>query len=387
VSFDEILRAAGATLGERDGSDVPLAFSTLEAEVRALRESAGLSALPHLTCLRVAGDGAADALDPICPAELLLRSGTIRHTLLLREDGRPFVDLYLCNDDDSYLLIAEGTGPGELEAYLKAHFPVGHRAVVEDLGAEHVMLSLSGPFAWEVMVELEGPEIIGFPYLSFYRPTERRTYFRAGKTGEFGYDLLVPRAQVDRYWERLLEAGAPFDVIPVGLLALDHAALENWFFNIHREGRADLTPLELGLSWRLSWDKSFVGKEALIRRKQAGVTHKIAALESTEPFEDGDAVRIEDRAIGTVLAAARSITLGEHIGIGLLEQAYAHSGIDQYRVEHRGSERPVRTVSAPFVNNRSLFVNPERHSYNDRAAIHFPPPLRNPPKPKPGARR
>jgi glycine cleavage system aminomethyltransferase T len=216
------------------------------------------------------------------------------------------------------------------------------------------------------------------PHLSFYRPTERRTCFRAGKTGEFGYDLLVPRAEADRYWSRLLEAGAPFDVIPVGLDALAHASLEAGFFNIYREGRADLTPIELGLEGRLSWDKDFVGKAALVRRKAAGITRRITALQSPEPFAEGDAVRAEGRVIGTVLNAARSVTLGEHIGIGLLEQACAQSGIDQYTVEHAGIERPVRTVLSPFVNNRSRVIDPHRHSYHDRAAIRFPDPMRNP---------
>src|SRR5262249_37806094 len=109
-------------------------------------------------------------------------------------------------------------------------------------------------------------------------------------------------------------------------------------------------------------------------RKAGGITHRITALESPEPFAEGDVVRAHGDEIGTVLNAARSVTIGEYIGVGLLLEAYAHSGIDCYTVEHAGTERPVRTVSAPFVNNRSLVINPLRHSYHDRAAISFPDP-------------
>jgi glycine cleavage system aminomethyltransferase T len=79
-----------------------------------------------------------------------------------------------------------------------------------------------------------------------------------------------------------------------------------------------------------------------------------------------------DEPIGTVLRAARSVTLGDHVAIGLLDIAHAHSGIESYAVAHAGASVPVRTVSAPFVNNRSLFVNPQRHAFARRAEIAFP---------------
>ncbi|MCP5067184.1 MAG: hypothetical protein GY946_11515, partial [bacterium] len=73
--------------------------------------------------------------------------------------------------------------------------------------------------------------------------------FRAGKTGEYGYDLLVPHAQYDPLHDKLQDIGRAFDMQPVGLAALDQCALENWFFNIRREGQLGLTPLELQ-RWR-----------------------------------------------------------------------------------------------------------------------------------------
>jgi glycine cleavage system aminomethyltransferase T len=378
VSLDDLLQKSGATMRPLDGTKVPARFSSLSAEVRAVRESAGLSALLHLTCLRISGPDAHHALDPLCPIELSFQSGTLRHTLLLGEEGRPLADLYLCNDEGAFLLLAEGPPKGSLAGFLGAHFPAGCRADIEDLSVDHVMLSLNGPFAWEVVEELEGQRMPGFGELHFYRPTERRTYFFTSRTAEFSYDLLVPRAEAERYWARILEVGAPFDVIPVGLDALDHAGLEDWSFNIHREGQADLTPLELQLQWRLRFSKDFLGKAALLRRKAAGITHRITALQSAEPIASGDTVRLGDRPIGTVLRAEPSITIGDFIGIGLLEQAYAHSGIDAYTVENAGAERPVRTVSAPFINNRSRFI-PELGSYHDRlTASDFPDPVRNP---------
>ena len=106
---------------------------------------------------------------------------------------------------------------------------------------------------------------------------------------------------------------------------------------------------------------------------------RITAISSSEPIAAGDRLFSGDEAIGTVLRAARSVTLGDHVAIGLLDVAHAHSGIDSYTALHADTVVPVRTVSAPFVNNRSLFVNPQRHAFARRAEIAFPP-LRHAPR-------
>ncbi len=83
------LHALGAIQGLSGGASAPRRFTSLESEVLAIRSSIGLSALTHVACVRVEGDGAYDALDRICPAPLHVRNGMIRHTLLLGADGLP----------------------------------------------------------------------------------------------------------------------------------------------------------------------------------------------------------------------------------------------------------------------------------------------------------
>ncbi|HLM72172.1 MAG TPA: hypothetical protein VK459_05765 [Polyangiaceae bacterium] len=374
-----------ATMGEITGFRAPLSFSSLEAEVGAIRRSVAVSALPHVTALRVTGDAAYDALDRICPADLSIRDGRMRPTLLLRPDGSILADLYLCRDDEDFLLLAEGTAPGELLDSIRSHLLPGEAVALEDLSETHDLIALNGPFAPELLASLEGPEIIGFPYLTLARFSgDRSLVFRAGKTGEFGYDMLVPKASAEALWGRVIDAGAALDIRPAGALALWHAALENWFFTIHREGRAapitsaasGLSPIELGLQWRVSHRKEFVGSEGLAARKPASRSHsyRATAIESDLPLAEGDAVFFEDRPIGAVLRAERSVTLEHFIGIGLIEAAYAHSGVDRYRAG--AAAHPLRTVSAPFINNLSLYVNPAKHTFARRAEIPFPGPSR-----------
>jgi aminomethyltransferase len=359
--------------GVVDGVPVVRSYGDVAREVAAIRTAVALSEQPHVAAVRVSGEDAYDFMDRVCPAPLYLRDGQLLHTLLLRPDGTPAADLYLGNDDGAFLLLGEGLPAAALLAELRAQIAPSSDVVLEDLSATHTVLSLNGPFAWELLAELEGPEVIGFPYLTFYRPAPDRIYFRAGKTGEYGYDLLVPRAEAEAIAREIATRGEPFDLACAGTDALWHCALENWFFNVHTLGRAGLTPLELQLSWRLSHEKDFVGAEALRARARAGITARVTGIVAAEPLAPGDVVRFGDRAIGRVLDASVSLTTGVPIAVALLELPYAHSGVDRYAVV-RESAAPIalRTVSPPFVHNRSMFVNPQRHSYAERHEIRFP---------------
>ena len=131
-----------------------------------------------------------------------------------------------------------------------------------------------------------------------------------------------------------------------------------------------MTPLELQLQWRVSRRKAFVGSEALAARWSAGMKERLTAFTSEAAVAVGDRVLFEGEAIGRVVNAAASVARGGHVGLALLDVHLAYPGIDRFSVEDRC---PIRTVSPPFLDNRSLHVNPQEHSFRDRAALKFPP--------------
>ncbi|MBW2453274.1 MAG: aminomethyltransferase family protein [Deltaproteobacteria bacterium] len=358
--------AVAPTFVEVDGLSVPQRFGELGEEVQAIRRSVGLSARLDVACLRLSGHDAWEVLGRVCPANLFLRDAQLRHTLLLDESGKPIADWYVGNDDDAFLLLSEGLPVKQLCEHLAAQAPAGAAYELTDLSETHQLLGLDGPYAWEVLAALEGPDVAGFPFLSFYHPSEQTTYLRAGKTGEYGYGLLVPQEQAPALWCALSEAGADMSLREVGLDALWHASFENWFFNIHREGRLPgLTPVELQLQWRLAGDdREWLGRVALRART---ATHRAVALVGAAPLAAGAAITYRGRAIGEVLVAERSATLDLPIGMGLIELPYAYSGIGRFVA----GEVPLRTVSPPFVNNLSLYVDPQRDVWATRDEVVY----------------
>src|SRR4051812_41441910 len=87
----------------------------------ALREATALTDVTHIAIVRVAGTGAFPTIDRLCPRELFVRDGQILHTLLLRDDARPLADLYICCDDQDFLLLAEGLSGAALADHVRTH--------------------------------------------------------------------------------------------------------------------------------------------------------------------------------------------------------------------------------------------------------------------------
>jgi glycine cleavage system aminomethyltransferase T len=226
--------------------------------------------------------------------------------------------------------------------------------VAADLASTHAFLCIDGPYAWELVAELTSPDVIGIPYLGFFH-AEQFTCFRAGKAGEYGYDLLVPREHLSAVRERILEAGRAFDLRTVSRAALDLCALEAGFFNVRHQSRAGLTPVELQLQWRVTPGR--IAKRAPVRR-----TVMFAA-----PREIAGDISLGDAVVGSVLQQGYSFVREEQIGVALVDVAVAHAGLRGF---HAG-ETALRTISSPAVNNRSLYVDPQRHTYVTRGNVSW----------------
>ncbi len=337
---------------------------TLADEVRALRHTTTVAPGDHIAAVRVRGAGAADLLERVSPRSLYARAGKMAHTMFLDEAARPIADVYLCCDEDDWLVLAEGMSAAAVIDYL-APYATGLSATLEDQAATHAMLCLGGPYAWELLGELTTPDVIGLPYLGFFHEG-RFTIFRGGKTGEYGYDLFVERAQLGAVRDRLATIGAKFGLAEISLAALDVAGLENFFWNARRHTRAGLTPIEVQQQWRVAYDREFPGSAALVARR-AAATHRSVLVASTTPIAIGAPITLDGRAIGDMLDAAQSPTRGDWIGVAVVEKRFAHAGLEL---------DAVHTISAPSINNRSLYVDPQRHSFATRETDAFPAILR-----------
>jgi glycine cleavage system aminomethyltransferase T len=337
-------------------------------ELEALRLRTALQVASPVTWLRLSGPDAYRAADWLCPAELTLQDAQLRPTLLLEPEGQVFADATVGRDDEDYLLMTEGPDAAAVEAWVRRHLPEGAAVTVTRLDLGHRALALHGPWSWELLGATLGPDVLGMPYLSLVR-VGQVLVARNGKTGEHGYDLLVPEAEAAQVLASLREHGRAFHLAEVSQESVDQCSLENGFFNARREGARRLDPFELGLQWRLSRRKEAVGTRALAGRREVGPARRVACLLTEGAPAVGEAITHEGELVGEVLVAGASPLLGQTVVLALLRREWAWPGIAAFSV----GGASARTVSAPVVDNRSLHVNPQRHTYREVAALQFPP--------------
>jgi aminomethyltransferase len=341
---------------------------SLASEVFAIRNSAGLSRSTHVTIVRVEGPGALDFLQTASTQSPYMREGRVRHTLLLRDDASVLADAFIVNVDDAFLVLAEGPSEAELVAWLEQlrDRAAAKNVTIRGTTGDWATFGVDGPYAWEVAGAFLGPTTLGQPYLTLARRDDMMC-LRAGKTGEYGYLLMVPSASAKDAEAKLHEIGKPLDLATVTLEALDVCALENWHFSM-RQLRANdfvktLTPIELQLQWRVVYTREFAGVGALRARRAEGPKARVTCFTSSSPITPGQRVQLPgfEGDVGEVLASCPSPTLSQTVGSVLLDIRVAHPHIALV-----AGDRELRTCTASLVDNVSLRVQPHKHSYATR---------------------
>ncbi len=350
-----------------NGTETVDFYSSVEEELTCLRRGVVVSDNAHISVIRVAGEHAYDVVDRLLPCDLFLRDGQARQTLILSDQGIIEADVTVACDDDAYWLFVDGLDAETVVGLLTERRLENEQAEIENASREHALISVGGPFAWELMGAFDSPGLAGLRYMTLAHLRSGCLCLRAGKTGEYGYDLLVHRDEALATWEKLMEIGTRFDARPAGVGALHVASLQNWFFNIHGEGKEGLNPIEAQLQWRVSRQKEFRGSAELDVVRQRGIEQRITAIKG-EAFSMGDTVVHQAEAIGRVVAATDCPQIGSHVGLALMDLDWAHSGL-QYQI----GEASVQTVSPPFVNNLSMVVKPQLHTWANRDALEKPP--------------
>jgi aminomethyltransferase len=234
-------------------------------------------------------------------------------------------------------------------------------AGLEDLAGTHAVIGVDGYRSWDVMRALFGAEVLGLPYLSIERcPFEdiEVALLRAGKTGEFGYLVLVPQDKA----ESLLGAlSAEVERVGGGLCGVevhDTLRLDGRFFNIYAEGRSVGDPLPLGLQWMIDFDKgAYRGSERIAERRSRGVAEKIVGVRADTgagTLAAGTKLYAGGAEAGDIRVACRSYVLDADMGLGLLPTGMAYAGVTLNLGSPAGPE--VRTVSMPPFMPKSLTV-------------------------------
>ena len=345
-------RAAGARLVEFAGWELPLHYGSQIEEHHAVRRDCGVFDVSHMLALEIEGDGGRDFLRRALASDVarLRAPGRALYSCLLAPDGGILDDLivYFLAEGRYRAVVNAATAETDL-AWLAGLGPEG--AALRPR-RELALLAVQGPNA-RSKFHAAFPELGAAAELAAFSCAEAdgAMIARTGYTGEDGLELVLPAAQAEDAWRRLLAAG----VRPCGLGARDTLRLEAGLCLYGQDMDASVTPFESGLGWTvdLSQPRAFVGREALARRSRARTLLGLVLEERGGVLRAHQPVRTSSGE-GVVTSGTFSPTMGASIALARLPAASAPG--ERVEVEMHGRPRAARVVRPPFVRNGRILV-------------------------------
>ncbi len=341
-------------------------FRHWEAEHRAAREGVILMDMSFMSKFLVQGRDAGRLLNYISANHVDGPAGVITYTQWLNEAGKIEADLTVTKlDDERYWVVASDTAHRHAETWMKRHFPDGAHAFVTDVTSGFAQINVQGPRSRELVQSVTTADMSNdaFPFRSAREIDigfARALCIRITYLGELGYELYIPTEQAMHVYERVVAAGERVGARHAGLKALASLRMEKGYRDYGHDIDNTDPILEAGLGFAVDLKKpgGFLGRDAVVRHKQAGPLRRRLVqilVKDPEPLLfHAEVVRRNGKPVGYVRAASYGFTLGGAVGLVMVEggepvdAAFLDGG--RWEVDIAGKLYPAAVSMRPFYD-------------------------------------
>ncbi len=348
---------AGARMVPFGGWEMPVQYTGIVDEHRAVRRAVGLFDISHMGEFEIAGPEALGIVQRLCTNDASsLAVGQVQYSLLCYPAGGIVDDLTLYRlAADRFMLTVNAANIDKDWSWVTEHG--GGPSRWRNVSGETGLLAVQGPKAEGLVQRLADGDVTRLPYYHFTRGAVAGVVTlisRTGYTGEDGFELYVPATRAEDLWHALLEAGRADGIQPVGLGARDTLRLEMKFALYGNDIDETTNPLEAGLGWVVKPAKGdFIGRAAIEALRARGVTRKLVGFEMIEPSVARHGYRLlkDGAAVGVVTSGSFGPAVEQYIGMGYVPAALSAVGCE-LDVEIRGKPHRARVVRTPFYASR-----------------------------------
>lgn len=346
----------GAKMVEFAGYNMPVLYAGINQEHAAVRNSVGVFDVSHMGEFILEGPNALALIQQVTSNDASkLSPGKAQYSCLPNKQGGIVDDLLVYKiDDEKYLLVVNASNMDKDWNWISQHNTQG--VTMTNISDDTSLLAVQGPNALATLQKLTAVDLAAIPYYSFTIDTlagvNEVIISNTGYTGSGGFELYVPNTDAKKVWDAVFEAGAEFNIQPIGLGARDTLRLEKGFCLYGNDIDDTTSPLEAGLGWITKINKGdFNDKEALAQLKAEGVKRKLVGFEMVDkgiPRHDYAIVNESGEPIGKVTSGTQSPTLGRAIGMAYVPTELATPG-SEIIVDIRGRHLKAQVVKLPFV--------------------------------------
>jgi aminomethyltransferase len=349
----EIHQALGARLIEFGGWDMPVQYSGILAEHRAVRTHAGLFDLSHMGEIEIAGPKALEVCQELLVTDVArVQLWQAQYSVLCYPEGGCVDDVIVYRvAEDRYLLCVNASNIEKDWDWISQQNRA--RASLTNRSDEYALVAIQGPSAREMLQPLVSLDLSAIRRY-WATPGEitgiRAVIARTGYTGEDGFELFVAAESAAAVWNACLETGREKGLTPVGLGARDTLRLEAGLLLYGNDIDTTISPLEARLQRLVHFDKgAFIGRDALLRQRSEGLAKQLVGLkmEGSGVPRHGYTLWSGNDRLGAVTSGTQSPTLGVGIALGYAPPSFCSVG-QTLDVEIRNRRVPARVIALPF---------------------------------------
>jgi aminomethyltransferase len=355
VALNDVHVALGAKMVPFAGYNMPVRYSSDLDEHHTVRQKVGIFDVSHMGEFMVRGPQALELIQRVTTNDAAkLTDGKIQYSCLPNAEGGIVDDLLVYRfNDQEYMLVVNASNIEKDWQWLNQYNING--AQLENISDNIALFAVQGPHAITALQPLTEVNLGSMVYYTFavaaFAGVPNVIISATGYTGAGGFEIYVPNEHAQTVWEKIMAAGAPFGIKPIGLGARDTLRLEMGYCLYGNDINDSTSPLEGGLGWITKFSKSFVNSENLKAQKEAGVNKKLVAFEMQEAGIPRAHYPITNEAgnlIGEVTSGTQSPTLGKGIGMGYIQTQYSQPDQEIF-IKVRNKSLRAKTVKLPFV--------------------------------------
>ncbi len=358
TAFNSRHHQLGARMVEFAGFEMPVEYTGINTEHLAVRTAAGLFDVSHMGEIWIRGHHAFDLLNHILSNDpSVLMPGKAQYTCFPNGRGGIVDDLIVhMFDAENYLLVVNAANIEKDWLWIVANNHVG--AELENASPRFSQLAVQGPRAQQILQGLTPVDLADIPYFTFkvgeVAGIPKVIIAATGYTGSGGFELYTDQPEPEMLWDRIMEAGAPLGLIPVGLAARDTLRLEMGYCLYGNDINDTTSPLEAGLGWitKPGTDRPLIDGNFLRSQKTTGFSRRLVGFEMIDrgiPRQHYPIYNKDGEEIGEVTSGTMSPSLKKGIGMGYVRTPFAPAG-SEFHVGIRDKKLLARVVKLPFYS-------------------------------------
>jgi aminomethyltransferase len=357
TAFNQIHKRLGAKMVEFAGFEMPIEYSGIKDEHMTVRDAVGVFDVSHMGEFWVKGPNAKELVQRVTSNDVSkLAIGQAQYSCFPNGKGGIVDDLLVYYyEPEKYMLVVNAANIDKDWNWIVSQNTNG--AFLENSSPAISQLAIQGPKAEATLQKLTKINLAEIKYYTFVTGSiagfDDVIISATGYTGSGGFELYFRNEIAEQMWNAIFEAGAEFDIKPIGLAARDTLRLEMGFCLYGNDIDDTTSPIEAGLGWITKFNCDyFIDKDFLLMQKQEGVERKLRGFEMMDrgiPRHDYELTDQDGNVIGRVTSGTMSPVLNKGIGMGYVHKAYAAIGTEVY-VSVRNKLLKAKIVKLPFIN-------------------------------------